>query len=62
MLTSDADLEKEGELSVSGDQSGFDIAMPVRYEISGTVTRLSRSWKGVTVYCQGEDTDGNCKV
>lgn len=55
----DADLEKEGELSVSGDQSGFDIAMPVRYEISGTVTRLSRSWKGVTVYCQGEDTDGN---
>ncbi len=55
----DADLEKEGELSVSGDQSGFDIAMPVRYEISGTVTRLSRSWKGVTVCCEGEDTDGN---
>lgn len=51
--------EKEGELSVSGDQSDFNIAMPVLYEISGTVTRLSKPFKGTYVECVEEDEEGN---
>lgn len=51
--------EKEGEISVSGDQSDFNIAMPVLYEISGTVTRLSKPFKGAYVECVEEDEEGN---
>lgn len=51
--------EKEGELSVSGDQSDFNIAMPVLYEISGIVTRLSKPFKGAYVECREEDDEGN---
>lgn len=51
--------EKEGELSVSGDQSDFNIAMPVLYEISGIVTRLSKPFKGAYVECREEDDGGN---
>ncbi len=53
------DWEKQGEFSVSGDLSDLNIDMPAMYDISGTVTRFSKPFKGAWVECDGTDLNGN---